>query len=173
MSTPPVDSAPTDERQKSDPVDTAWKIHAAHIDWTGKVDSKANFVLAIESAMFAGVLRVDLAILASTHSKWAFGLGVASLVVALFFVLLVVAPRLRTSRLEAETKENFIFFGHVKNWSADDLVAALKARDILPVLSRQIVTMAGIAWTKHRRLQGSILGAVIAAALFGLSALCR
>ena len=31
-------------------VDTAWKIHAAIVDWTGKVDTKASFASALESA---------------------------------------------------------------------------------------------------------------------------
>lgn len=34
-----------------DPVETAWHIHSAIMDWTGKVDSKASITLALESAV--------------------------------------------------------------------------------------------------------------------------
>lgn len=155
------------------PIDTAWKIHSAHVDWTAKVDSKANFVLAIESAMFAGVLRLDPAILKTKPSQWLFGLGVVALVVALLLVLLVVAPRLRASELKDEAPDNFIFFGHVKDWTAESLEDALARRDILPVISRQLVAMADIAWVKHRRLQYSVATALAAATLFGLTALIK
>lgn len=153
-----------------DPVETAWKIHAAHVDWTGKVDSKAAFALAIESAMFAGVLRIRLTDLKTGQSEFFFWVGVVLLVLALLAVLLVVAPRLRTSELRDESDEDFIYFGHVKEWTAESLETALKTKDVLPVLSRQIVRMADIAWTKHRRLQQSLSAAVFAGICFTISA---
>lgn len=39
-------------------VDTAWKIHAAIVDWTGKVDTKASFALALESAAIAAIVSL-------------------------------------------------------------------------------------------------------------------
>src|SRR3712207_62647 len=48
---------------QQDPVDTAWRIHGAIADWTGKVDTKASFVLTIESALLVKprVRRRDMA----------------------------------------------------------------------------------------------------------------
>ncbi|MFD6548016.1 hypothetical protein, partial [Bacillus cereus] len=43
----------------ADPIETAWKIHAALVDWTGKVDTKASFALTIESALLGGVVALS------------------------------------------------------------------------------------------------------------------
>ena len=37
------------ESGTKDATDTAWRIHGALVDWTGKVDTKASFALTIES----------------------------------------------------------------------------------------------------------------------------
>ena len=49
-----------------------------------------------------------------------------------------------------------MFFGHLRHWNSDNLAKALSERDILPVLSRQIVNMSCIAWGKHRSVQLSL-----------------
>jgi len=77
------------------------------------------------------------------------------LLVAAGFAALVAIPLLRTKNLREESKENFIYFGHARFWEARDLEAAIKNEEILPQLSRQIVIMAEIAWTKHIRVQWS------------------
>ena len=66
------------------PLDTAWKIHAAVVDWTGKVDSKASFASAIESGLMVGIIAATrddgpLAHRDTTWERWLFWLGVAVL----------------------------------------------------------------------------------------------
>lgn len=48
----------TDSRA-SHALDTAWRIHGALVDWTGKVDSKASFTVGVESAALAGVITLS------------------------------------------------------------------------------------------------------------------
>lgn len=153
-----------------DPVATGWRIHDAHVAWTANVDSKANFVLAIESAMLAGVVAFDPAQLKTAPARGFFWTGVMALVLALIGVALVVRPRLRRKRGKVEAFDNFIYFGHMRHWSAEDLESKLAATDMLPMLSRNLVAMAKIAWMKHTLVQRSLEAAFAAGALFALSA---
>ena len=41
---------PKPDTTDKDTLDTAWRIHGALVDWTGKVDAKASFAFALESA---------------------------------------------------------------------------------------------------------------------------
>lgn len=100
-----------------------------------------------------------------------FWVGVVFLIAALLCVVYVVRPRLRSKKVKLESQTNFIFFGHLKDWEADDLEDALTQRDVLPVLTRQLVNMSEIAWVKHRMLQLSLTGAIIASGLIGIAAL--
>lgn len=157
-----------------DPIDTAWRIHADIADWTGKVDTKASFTSALETALLVGVLGIAGGKRRLSHLDGAalvvFWIGVAVLVASLLAVLYVVRPRIRSREMKPEAGENFIFFGHVKDWQPNELAAAISERDLLPVLSRKIVTMSKIAWAKHRLLQLSVTGAVVAGALISLAA---
>jgi hypothetical protein len=161
---------------ESEANETAWRIHGALCDWTGKVDSKASFLSAIEAAVLAGVvtLAADGRHLSRLHGRWQLSLfwfGVATLVISILAVLWVVMPHLRGKDLPSEQPTNFIFFGHVKSWSPDELATALRESDPMPVLSRQLVNMAEIAWKKHRLLQLSIVGTVLGASLISLAAI--
>ncbi len=49
--------------------------------------------------------------------------------------------------------------------------AALVEKDLLPVLTRQIVAMSEVAWLKHRLLQASMTGAVVGTALVAIAGL--
>lgn len=156
--------------------ETAWRIHSALCDWTGKVDSKASFLSAIETGVLAGViaLAANGSYLSKLHGRWQLGLfwtGVALLVGSIIGALWVVMPYLRRSYLADEQPTNFVFFGHLKSWKPEELAEALGRDDPMPVLSRQLVNMANIAWKKHRRLQFSILGTVTGSGLISLAAL--
>lgn len=158
-----------------DPIETAWRIHAAQVDWTGKVDSKASFALAIESAVMAGIISLtgDERRLAHLENAWEqafFWLGVSALVVALVTVAWVVRPRLRSWRLHDEIENNFIYFGHLRKWQPEDLENALANTELLPVLTRQIVAMSKIAWLKHRLLQVSMTAALLGTAMVAVAA---
>lgn len=146
----------------SSPLDTAWKIHAAQVDWTGKVDSKASFAFTISSAALA--ITVALSADGRTFSRlsewWeqvAFWSGVALVLAGALFALLVVVPRLRSGSAQSEASKNYIYFGHLRLWTAERLVEELTDGDVLPVVARQSVIMATIAWGKHRWVQRSMI----------------
>jgi hypothetical protein len=150
----------------SDAVENAWKIHSAITDWTGKVDSKASFVLTIESALIAGVVTLssNKRRLADLNTWWElawYRVGIVTLVAAVCFVVLVVRPRLKSRDAARTWRENYIYFGHVHHWSPTKLAERLEMEDILPVLARQLVATSDVAWKKHRRLQNSVTLAVI------------
>lgn len=156
-----------------DAIDNAWKIHAAQAEWTGKVDAKASFAFAIESAIIATTVALSAnGRLYSNLNGWLSGaffwLGILSLLAGAFFALVVVRPRLKADAVKKMADDNFIYFGHAQYWEIDDLAKALRERDILPVITRQIVVMADIAWQKHRWVQlsmtlGGVGGALLVA----------
>ncbi len=158
-------------------IDTAWKIHAALVDWTGKVDTKASFALTLESAALVTVVTLSstakpLADLGGM-ALIAYRVGIALLGLGALCAASVVSPRLRSRAMKRESAENFIYFGHIKDWEPAALATALRQDDVLAVLSRQLVAMSRIAWRKHRQVQWSLIsgvtGALIVAATGGLS----
>lgn len=144
----------------SDPIDAAWKIHAALIDWTGKVDTKASFALTIESALLAGVVTLSGEGRVFYHlSGWAvfwYVLGIVLLVTAVLCAIWVVRPRLRDANLKNEAPKNVIYFGHLRHLTAEAVQDRLQDSSLLPVLSKQLVEMSKIAWTKHKIVQWSL-----------------
>ncbi|MEU3418626.1 Pycsar system effector family protein [Streptomyces murinus] len=133
--------------------ETAWKVHDAVMDWTGKVDAKAAFALTLESAILAGVAAVAASDHRFARQGGAVGvllwLGVALLVAGTALAVLVVTPRVRSKHVAAEASTNFVFFGHLQHWTPQDLEQALESQDPLPMLSRQLVVTSKIAWRKH------------------------
>ena len=169
--------SPPPEKDRS-AVETAWKIHAALVDWTGKVDTKASFALALESAVIAAIISLTgsgrrLSGLSGFWPLLGFWVGSLCLLLAALAAASVVAPRLRASATKKEWRDNYIYFGHLRHWSAPDLAKALTKRDLLPVLSRQLVAMSRVAWRKHRRVQASLVLAVIGAALVSAVTITR
>ncbi|MFG6294122.1 Pycsar system effector family protein [Streptomyces rochei] len=155
----------------SDPHETAWRIHAALGEWTARVDAKASFALTLESAALAGIVALsdknrlfsNLTGFGVRGPLWA---GILLILTAAVLAILVVAPRLRAKKkLEAESSENFIFFGHLQFWEPTALAQKLQEQDMLPVLTNQLVNMSKIAWRKHRFVQLSFLLAGIGGVL--------
>lgn len=145
----------------NDAIDNAWKIHGAQADWTGKVDAKASFAFGLESAAIVSVVALSakgriFGDLSDPAAAWLYGVGLALILAGAVFAVTVVIPRLKSDLVKSTAPENFIYFGHAQHWEPDDLEAALKEREILPVISRQIVVMADIAWQKHRWVQLSM-----------------
>lgn len=160
-----------------DPVDTAWRIHAALTDWTGKVDTKASFTLTIETAIMAGILALygsgrALSGLQGWRSVIS-GTGVAMLAVAMLLAVLVVIPRLRRiEHLKQEAESgHFIYFGHSRHLQPDQISGFIENIDLLPVLAHQHQKMAEIAWKKHRFVQASMIAAISGASLVAIGAL--
>lgn len=151
-------------------MESAWKIHAALVDWTGKVDQKASFALAVESAVVAAIitLSMDERALATLKSEalWFYRLGIIFLIAAIAYAMRAVTPQLRRSKLGGEWRDNFIFFGHLRRWNEPELTKALQQKDILPMLSQQLIKMSDIAWKKHRYLQRSLILTGLGAILF-------
>ena len=88
-------------------LDTAWRIHEAHVDWTGKVDAKASFPLALESAATATTIALTaqgrvFSAFPSPVECWLYWIGLGGLGVAAVFALIVVAPRLRGSKAKRQ-----------------------------------------------------------------------
>jgi hypothetical protein len=159
---------------QNDALENAWKIHGAITDWTGKVDSKASIALALETGVTAGVLNLCGGHRRLSHihgwNMWPFYAGWVLLVVALLFVLSVVRPRLRSRAVEEESASSYVFFGHVRHWTPEELEKVLRENDLLPVLAKQLVDTSAIAWRKHKSLQISMTILPIAVALLGLAA---
>lgn len=157
-------SAPTDTELAN-----AWKIHDAQVQWTSQVDSKASFVLAIETAVLAGVIELSgkqrrLSDLDDAWTRFYYGTGVVLLAIALIAVAWAVRPRLRNPGLKGEARDHFIYFGHARQWSPSKLASSLDW-DLREALAKQIVEMAKIAWRKHVLLSFSISCGLVAAAL--------
>ncbi|MFC4613080.1 Pycsar system effector family protein [Streptomyces maoxianensis] len=149
-------------------VETAWRVHTEIGSWTSRVDAKASFALTLESAAAAGIIALSgdnhvFAHLYGWGARSLLWLGTALILAGGIFAMLVVVPRLRVSKVQAEASDNFIYFGHLMHREANELTTALKQADVLPVLSRQLIVMSQIAWRKHRHVQLSFL-------LFGLGA---
>ncbi|MGW3482704.1 Pycsar system effector family protein [Rhodococcus indonesiensis] len=106
-------------------------------------------------------------------SGWAvvwYVLGICLLVGGVLCAAWVVRPRLRAANLATEAPVNFIYFGHLRHLTPDDVHNHLKTSDVLPVLSKQLVEMSKIAWTKHRLVQLSMSLAPLGVIALGISA---
>ncbi|MFI9328086.1 Pycsar system effector family protein [Kitasatospora sp. NPDC052868] len=159
---------------ETDPVETAWKIHASLQDWTGKVDAKAAFALTLESAAI-GALTAFFGTgnqperLTGVFPKTVFWLGIALLALSALAAVSVVSPRLRSKGGGDDWREHFVYFGHLRHWEPARLAEKLSATPPLETLSRQLVVMSEIAWKKHRRVQQSLQFAVAGVAAVGLA----
>ncbi len=153
----------------------AWKLHDAQVQWTSQVDSNASFILAIETGIMAGVVALagDGRRLSALDDAWTRGFfvtGVAFIVLGLVVVAWCVRPRLRNPNIEAESKVDYIYFGHVRRWDGENLADQVARNEMMQVVTRQVVRMAEIAWRKHRYLQVSITSAMIGTLLVSLAA---
>lgn len=130
------------------------------MEWTGKVDAKAGFVLTLDAAAIAtGVaLSAEGMVFHGITESWLqvpYGLSLLLFVGAALLAVWAVAPALRPGKLKEEAKVDFIYFGHARHWESSDLAEALENQDPLPVVTRQVVRMAQIAWRKHSRVAWS------------------
>ncbi|MFF1308656.1 Pycsar system effector family protein [Streptomyces sp. NPDC058307] len=158
----------------ADPLETAWKIQAALADSTGKADTKASIALSLQSTVLAllGVLAasgrgVGARNMAGHVLLWT---GGCILLCGALLAAAAVAPNLRLERRGPGPDDDYLFFGHLRHFEPETLEAALRSGSALSALSRQIVVMSEIAWTKHRRVQLSLLLAVTGCAVIGASA---
>ncbi|WP_256984558.1 Pycsar system effector family protein [Streptomyces sp. XY006] len=157
-----------------EPTETAWRIQAAVADWTAKADSKASFALTMQSTALAvlGLLASSKRVagdLNSTVPGLLLWIGVLLMVGGVSCAAWAISPNLRKERRGPEADDDFLYFGHVRHLNPEVLEAALRDKDPLPSLARQVVVMSEIAWTKHRRVQWSLMLGVAGCAAFGLA----
>jgi L-lactate permease len=150
--------------------DFAWRVHDALDSWTGKVDTKASIVLAIEAAIAGFVITLStghgrLSALHGYHTNLEIG-GLVLLAASVLASLAVVMPQLGRHRAKQNWSSNMIYFGHLRRWEPEKLAESL-SRDMhaKEQLARQLVDMSKITWRKHAWLQWSLVLLVIASAL--------
>ncbi len=158
-----------------DAVENAWKIHAALVDWTGKVDTKASFALTIEAALLAGVVTLSgtdrvFGNITGWFPITLYVVGIVVLVAAVLCAVWVVRPRLRTPNLKAESEHHYTYFGHLRHLDRDAVLKHLDETPIKPVLAKQLVEMSKIAWSKHVAVQWSMTLGVVGVLTLGLAA---
>lgn len=164
------------ERDPYGGLDFAWRVHGALEAWTGRVDTKASITLAIESAILGFVVTMskkgERFAKLDGFSNLTYHVGIACLLVAVLFALLVVIPQLRRRRSRQEWRTGMVYFGHLRHWNSADLATALKTKQVYETqLANQLVSMSKIAWRKHTRLQWSISLLILGAACLVLAVL--
>lgn len=141
----------------SEPVDFAWQMHAATLDWTSKADTKAGLILAFDGAALSAVigLSTENAPFSDVlHLEWwlifIYLLAVVLLILSGVACLVAITPSLRSAHLEKEAEHDYIYFGHLRYWTSSRLYEALDTGDHLQALTNQLTRIAGIAWRKHQ-----------------------
>lgn len=130
------------------------------LGWIAAAEGKAGFVVAIDTAMIAGLAA------AYDNAKvvqW-FGATVTVATVLLGAVSIFCAAMVVRSRINGPV-HSLVFFGPIAKMSADQYCSALKAatdEQLLDDVSRQIHRNAEIASIKHDWSRRSILAAMAA-----------
>lgn len=156
---------------------TAWHVHGVLAEWTRTVDAKASFALAMESAALAGAAALSgsghrLGAVSGALPTTVLWTGLALLGLSAVLAVLAVLPRHeRDGRERPDRPDAFIFYGHLRHWTPEELAAGLSRHQPLPALTRQLVAMSRILWAKQRLVRQSLLGAVAGCLLIALAAL--
>jgi hypothetical protein len=157
----PTLSSPATE---ADGVAFGWRAHEAVQAWTASVDSKASVALIVEVAVTAAATKELISGGGELHH--AIGLHLATaitactlLVLAVAGALAVIAPRLARRRNARLDSKGLIYFGHLKDQTADQIAERLT--NMTPdrerrELAAQLQITAEKAWNKHVALQASL-----------------
>lgn len=156
-------------------VNTAWSVHSALGDWTGRVDAKASIFLTLEAALLAAIIHVSgrggslaKAALETRLERWTYWVGIALICASILFAAGVVTPQLRrwaSRKGGTEWKKNIVYFGHLRHWTPSDLRRELLNQpEVLESLSSQMVQMSKISWRKHSWAQFSMVLATLGSA---------
>lgn len=164
-------------QQQKDAINFAWQVHNAQEAWTGKVDTKASILLALEGGSLFAVLAANAergALRALTGLAVAFETaGVLLLLVALLCSAGAVFPLLGRVRQHKLTyRAHFIYFGHVRHWQPPELAEALRRSgedSEFDMLARQLIAMSKRNWAKHRLVQLSLLSSLLGVLFIGVS----
>lgn len=154
-------------------IEFAWCAHEAIQGWTASVDAKTSIVLVVETAVSAAAATALITSGGVFHQ--ATGLHLATAITAAVLLtasvamaLYVVFPRLERSRTRHLAARGLIYFGHLRERSADDIAAALA--QLTPEqergqLASQLRITGDLAWRKHSWLQRSLVCLFVGAAL--------
>jgi hypothetical protein len=150
----------------------AWKVHGALQDWTAKVDTKASIVMTLETALLSGVVAFSR-LQTSRPLGWALlhNCGLVLLFASIVLAGAVVFPQLSRHNSNKSWQNQFVYFGHLRQWEPAALAEALADREpnvSLRMLSDQLVTMSRIAWGKHILVQWSLLVALAGCIAVGI-----
>ncbi|MFE0457924.1 Pycsar system effector family protein [Kitasatospora sp. NPDC058965] len=146
-------------------LDAAWRIHGSLCDWVGRVDVKASLALSLETAALVAITTLTQTMQSSgtcserRQTATVVDLWFSAVLIAagLVFAIAAVAPRIASRGDSDDWRHNAIYFGHLRHWNADELANELADQDLLPALSRQLVTLSRIAWAKHVRVRVSLV----------------
>ncbi|MCN9241980.1 DUF5706 domain-containing protein [Streptomyces sp. RY43-2] len=155
----------------------AWQVHAALTEWTRTADAKASFALAMESAALAAVVAMSgpgqrLGRVSGALPETALWTGLTLLALAAVLAVLAVVPRHdHDGRARSAHADDFLFYGHIRHHTPAELADSLSRHEPLPALTRQMVAMSRILWTKQRLVRQSLLCAVGGCLLIAVGAL--
>ncbi len=153
----------------------AWQLHSVLTEQTRGVDAKASFALALETAALGVIVALSVAGRAFRGDSGLFLqicliLGVLLLGGAALAATLSVFPRHAGDGAQPPREDDaFIFYGHLRHWSADRLADRLGDTDPLLPLTRELVIMSRIVWIKQRYVQASLVLAVAAGFLMAVA----
>lgn len=156
-----------DEDGMSSQLEFGWRAHTAQESWTAKVDVKASVLLAAQ----VGLLVAIATIASASGFKHPEGLWAALLPVGVLLILggsifsaSAIYPQLSS---DPGKTSDLIYFGHLRNLTGEEVQKRLKdlsEEAQLSALSRQLVKMSEVNWSKHVRLRRSIWATAAGAA---------
>lgn len=154
-----------------------WQAHNAIQAWTASVDIKSSIVVVIETAVAGAATRALITDKGELHT--AVGLHLATaitatvlLVLAVALALWVVFPRLARRRTSRLSPTGLIYFGHLRDRTAEDInnaLAAMTPAEERWQLAQQLHVTGAVAWRKHACLQASLSFFAVGSALLVLA----
>jgi hypothetical protein len=154
-------------KSTGDLLDLAWRAHDAAAASIGKADAKAGFVATLDTAIVAGVTTLTNLRDLSGAAYAAACAGLALIIVAVCAAVAVVLPILRARSTRRHAPGSWLYFGAVRHHTADDLADRLAGEDTVRAVCAQTITLARLAWLKHRLLQLALLSTVAGLMLLG------
>jgi MFS superfamily sulfate permease-like transporter len=145
--------------------DFVWRVHEAQVSWANNADVKASILLALEGGALYAVISAFgdgglFARLGGRPYPVVGATGILALLLAIVAATVAIFPRLGQADKDRDQRQQVIYFGDLRRWSAEDLsthIAGLAARGELDVLSRQLTEMSQHNWVKHRWVQVSLI----------------
>lgn len=129
-----------------------WKVHQLMLDWIGRFDTKAAYVITIDSAALAAIWTLSaptryLADIQDPLTAAGFWAAVGLLFLSVLVAGFSVIPK---HALTAEhSAESVTYFGHIRNMNATDFDLRV-SQELNAHLSQAVIALAKVAWQKQR-----------------------